>query len=468
MVRVSAKNIARIKFFIPLLILFTMGNGCTQKESSIITPDTFSAPQPASPATTTETTTPISLAQKLTACHSLPNGSVQKIAEASTIYIDLPKDIFPEKDRGLVFRTIRGNATARDKTQYDLRSGRIDGCRPNYYEFDGNGEVDLTVKSQSKDEIGHPLTHYYVVRFLVGNSPTSATDVTQEMVLNSNGFRDGERFATDSDDGLPVEGMNTSTIVFGDLDGDGKKEGVVSALWCGASCGQEILVFKDTADGIDAFILPENFERISSKDTVTSLRIKKGSLTVTRQSRDMLKNISLDYKISFTDGALQATNNGSTRSTDLRTYYHVNPTFSFDYPLSYDQNEECLVKEDLYHARAAAWMGTVGDGIEIIVTDIPSSTTLASYFEKLTKGTTIYSKKTTTISGNQAIEFETALLRRPEDEQTTADRYEKFVMIKKNNRIFSFSSGAFSNILCEPNIADILQTFNKIVKSFKF
>jgi len=105
---------------------------------------------------------------KLTACKAIPNNSTQKIVETTRLFINLPKDIYPDEEHNFKFSTVSGNA----------RAGRLDNCGSpgtgcqstsecwSYYcQFDGNGEVDLHVKSAIK---GMPD---YFVRFIVSSTP---------------------------------------------------------------------------------------------------------------------------------------------------------------------------------------------------------------------------------------------------------------------------------------------------------
>ena len=112
-------------------------------------------------------TNAVSFEQKLAACNAIPHNSTQKILETTRLFINLPKDIYPDKEHNLKFSTVSGNA----------RAGRLGNCGSpgtgcqstsecwSYYcQFDGNGEVDLNVKSAIKD-----MPDYFV-RFIVSST----------------------------------------------------------------------------------------------------------------------------------------------------------------------------------------------------------------------------------------------------------------------------------------------------------
>jgi hypothetical protein len=103
---------------------------------------------------------------KILVCAGFPNGSTQKLTETSRIFINLPKDIFPDKDKNLQFKTVSGNARASwvsNGGPYGEGFGAItSNCWSYYYEFDGTGRVDLF--SQGIDNIN------YLVHFLVSST----------------------------------------------------------------------------------------------------------------------------------------------------------------------------------------------------------------------------------------------------------------------------------------------------------
>lgn len=107
---------------------------------------------------------------KVLLCGGIPNGSTQNVIDTTRLFINLPKDVYPDKEHNLQFKTISGNATAgwiSNGGPYGEGFGAEDnsGCWSYYYEFDGNGEIDLTVKSGIKNMSD------YVVRFIVRQNP---------------------------------------------------------------------------------------------------------------------------------------------------------------------------------------------------------------------------------------------------------------------------------------------------------
>jgi len=107
---------------------------------------------------------------QLAACRSYPNGSTQAVAETSRLTITLPKAMFPNQNGLLTFTTASGTATAgyiSNAGEPGSSYGATTGCFATYYEFDGEGEVDLIATSSVQ---GVPE---YRVRFEV--SPANPT-----------------------------------------------------------------------------------------------------------------------------------------------------------------------------------------------------------------------------------------------------------------------------------------------------
>ena len=97
---------------------------------------------------TSSSTTPISYDQKMSACQAIPNGSTQNITDTTRLFINLPKDVYPDKDHNLQFRRISGNVTSGSIAGFGGEAYQATpDCWSYYNEFDGQGEIDLTVKS---------------------------------------------------------------------------------------------------------------------------------------------------------------------------------------------------------------------------------------------------------------------------------------------------------------------------------
>lgn len=93
----------------------------------------------------------------------IPNNSVQYVKETSRLFINMPKNLY-QKYILRSWTTIAGNATSGYISNDGLPGKAMattSGCWSTYMEFDGNGEVDLRVKSIIK---GVPD---YFVRFIV-------------------------------------------------------------------------------------------------------------------------------------------------------------------------------------------------------------------------------------------------------------------------------------------------------------
>jgi hypothetical protein len=104
---------------------------------------------------------------KLLLCGGIPNGSTQNITETTRLFINLPKDVYPDEEHNLQFKTMNGNATAgwiSNAGPYGEAFESTPDCWSYYYEFDGSGEVNLTVKAATKSASD------YFVRFIVSSS----------------------------------------------------------------------------------------------------------------------------------------------------------------------------------------------------------------------------------------------------------------------------------------------------------
>jgi len=102
---------------------------------------------------------------KLMQCGSIPNGSTVTLWSTSRKFINLPKDIFPDKDNNLQFKTINGNATAGRMPAVvvgeDLES--TEKCWSYRYDFEGEGEIELTATSPIKNIPDYKV--YFIVQF---------------------------------------------------------------------------------------------------------------------------------------------------------------------------------------------------------------------------------------------------------------------------------------------------------------
>lgn len=107
-------------------------------------------------------------ANSLNACASLPNNSIQNIIETNRLTIKIPKNIYlQQEDLPLIFQSISGSAQAKWISSQGVLGksiGATSKCSAYYYEFDGSGEVDLSLKSAENSQAN------YFVRFIVSSS----------------------------------------------------------------------------------------------------------------------------------------------------------------------------------------------------------------------------------------------------------------------------------------------------------
>ncbi|MCL5733252.1 MAG: hypothetical protein M1334_01130 [Patescibacteria group bacterium] len=106
--------------------------------------------------------------EKILLCGGIPNGSTQNLAATTRLFLNLPKDVYPDKEHNLQFKTIRGNATAgwiSNAGPYGEAFETTPACWSYFYEFDGQGEVDLRTKAAAKNASD------YFVRFIVNQTP---------------------------------------------------------------------------------------------------------------------------------------------------------------------------------------------------------------------------------------------------------------------------------------------------------
>lgn len=98
-------------------------------------------------------------------CRSFANGGTERIAPTSRVFINLPKTLYPNDVTGF-FKTATGTATVGvvsngGKPGEALQSSEY--CSSTYVEFNGTGEIDLTVPPAA------PTIPQYSVRFIIGS-----------------------------------------------------------------------------------------------------------------------------------------------------------------------------------------------------------------------------------------------------------------------------------------------------------
>ncbi len=100
-------------------------------------------------------------------CAGVPNGSTEQVTETTRLFVNLPKDIYPDKDHNLQFKTLSGNATSTwisNAGTYGEAFQSTSDCWSYFYEMDGHGELGLTAKSAVK---GQPD---YGAKFIIGSN----------------------------------------------------------------------------------------------------------------------------------------------------------------------------------------------------------------------------------------------------------------------------------------------------------
>ena len=108
--------------------------------------------------------------QRLAECGSLPNGSTQNVVETARMFINIPKDLYPDVN----LQTTSHGATAGYISNGGPYGSAIDGqgkpnCWSYYFEFDGKGTVDLTSRS------GMSGVPDYLIHFIVSASTSTQT-----------------------------------------------------------------------------------------------------------------------------------------------------------------------------------------------------------------------------------------------------------------------------------------------------
>ncbi len=99
---------------------------------------------------------------KLSACGALPNGTTTTVRNATRMYIAIPKDIYPNVNVALASNGATATWVA-DSGEYGAAATSTvkENCWSYYFEFDGQGTVDLISKS------GVTGVSDYILHFIV-------------------------------------------------------------------------------------------------------------------------------------------------------------------------------------------------------------------------------------------------------------------------------------------------------------
>lgn len=99
-------------------------------------------------------------------CGGIANGSTEIIPETTRLFVNLPKAVYTDKDHNIVITTVNGTATANwisNGGPYGEAFPANDTCWSYYYEFDGQGRIDITSKSQMTGQPDY-AAHFTIVR----------------------------------------------------------------------------------------------------------------------------------------------------------------------------------------------------------------------------------------------------------------------------------------------------------------
>ena len=122
-------------------------------------------------------------ATRLIACGALPNNSIQNIVETTRLFIKLPKYTYlQQEDRPLLFKSVNGTAQPHwisNAGPMGKSYGSSSGCSSYYYEFDGTGEVDLSIHGSNQG------TPNYLIRFIIHSNVADRSNLYQN---NQYGF----------------------------------------------------------------------------------------------------------------------------------------------------------------------------------------------------------------------------------------------------------------------------------------
>ena len=289
-------------------------------------------------------------------------------------------------------------------------------------------------------------------------STSLSTNLTRDEVLNSSGFQNGTRVTSGTPQNLPIEEMASSSIVFGDLDGDALPEAAVPVLWCATSCGSQIYIFKKDADGIKSYLLTETYKNHPSKDKVKKITLNNRLLTIVRTRGSSTKDITNTYRITFSEDGMIATDGKTGEPVNTTRYTNPDFGFSFAYPEYYEGMSDCQLRT----STVPGFLGnnfifTVGDDIEISLERVIPTKNLNELITSNLKDVVIQSKKDTTIDGvpGVIIEYLTGGIH----------RYGKNVFWKKHENFFTLAVVAHGTH-CEEGMPAVLQVADTILNSF--
>jgi len=111
--------------------------------------------------------------QRLVACGSLPNNSTQHVLDTSRMFINIPKDLYPDVNLQIASHGATAGSVSNGGPYGNAvgAQGKPD-CWSYYFEFDGVGTVDLSSKSATS------AVPDYAVHFIVSGATSTQPQVT--------------------------------------------------------------------------------------------------------------------------------------------------------------------------------------------------------------------------------------------------------------------------------------------------
>ena len=161
-------------------------------------------------------------------------------------------------------------------------------------------------------DVGHsPIFDQILATFKFTKALAGSSRLTKELILNSNGFVNGNKKTCLGKGEAPIlqcdpvnttyEYINGNRITFGDIDGDERNEAVTVITGCGASCGLSVIVFKLDEGRVLMGLIPETSVSGAAAD-INSIEVVGGSIVVTETDFGGTRTNS--YRVRFVDGRL--------------------------------------------------------------------------------------------------------------------------------------------------------------------
>ncbi len=128
----------------------------------------------------------------------------------------------------------------------------------------------------------------------------SAQGLTSDMILNSNGFTNGQKSLPNGQ----VGGEGLSNIVIGN-DKDGSQEAAAIDTWCSVSCGETLYAFKLVNNSVAMVKLPGSGV-VGASQNISSIQINNGTISDTETDFGNGTRTNY-YTVALVNGVLQGT-----------------------------------------------------------------------------------------------------------------------------------------------------------------